>query len=417
MTLHPLTLLLVIAIGANFGVRAWLARRHLAHVQRHRDHLPDAFVGKIPLSTHRLAADYTRAKTRASLVGLALGSLVLLGWTLGGGLDALDSLWRRLELPELARGVLVITSALLVAGALDLPMSIYHTFGIEQRFGFNRTTWRLFVLDLCKQAVLGLLLVAPLAAVILWLMTAGGGAWWLHAWLVWLAFSLVLAWLYPVLLAPLFNQFKELDDAELRDRIKALLARNGLTSNRVYVMDGSKRSGHGNAYFTGLGRNKRIVFFDTLLEALTPSEIEAVLAHEVGHCRCHHVPKQIGVHAAMSFAALFALDVLMQREWFYQALGVTTPSLHAALLLFLFVSPTFFFLVQPAFTRLSRRHELAADRFAAAQTEAADLISALVKLYRDNASTLTPDPLYSAFHDTHPPILLRIEQLGRAVAR
>ena len=312
-----------------------------------------------------------------------------------------------------ATGVGVLVSATLVMSLLDLPFSIWQTFVIEERFGFNRTRVSTFIADLLKQGLILLLLATPLTWLILWLMASSGPLWWLYVWGVWMGFTLLMIWAYPTFIAPLFNQFKPLADEALRQRIEALLARCGFTSRGIFVMGGSRRSGHGNAYFTGLGRNKRIVFFDTLLESLEPDEVEAVLAHELGHFKRRHVQKRLVSMALMSLAGLALLGWLVGEPAFYQGLGVSEPSLYAGLMLFLLISPVFGIFLTPLMSWMSRKHEYEADAFAAQQAGAADLIRALVKLYRENASTLTPDPLYSAFHDSHPPAPLRVAQLRR----
>jgi len=409
--MNAFTVVFLAALLAGLGLEIWLARRHLAHVARHRDQLPPAFAGRITLATHRKAADYTRAKTALGMVESVLGAAILLAWTLGGGLEALAGLWRGSELAPLAQGVALMLSVFLVTGLLELPLSAYQTFVIEARFGFNRTTAGTFVADALKYALVGLVIGAPLAAGALLLIEGAGALWWLWVWALWMAVSVLLVWAYPVLIAPLFNRFRPLEDRSLAARIEALLERNGFSSGGVYVMDGSRRSGHGNAYFTGFGRHKRIVFFDTLLEGLAADEVEAVLAHEVGHFRRRHVIKQVALRAALALAGLAVLGWLIEAPWFYQGLGVEAPSPAVALVLFLLVAPTFSFFLQPLLAWVSRRHEFEADEFAAAQTAREALANALVKLYRDNAATLTPDPLYSAFHDSHPPAPVRLAHL------
>lgn len=411
--MNEFSLLFLAALSLMVGVQWWLAQRQLHHVAAHRDSVPPAFAAAISLADHQRAAAYTLARTRLSQWELLYGVGVLLLWTLGGGLDLLDRLWRMAELPALAGGVGLLLSALMLMGLLDLPFSWYRTFHLEQRFGFNRSTPALFVTDLFKQALLLILLGGPLAAVVLWLMAEAGPLWWLYAWLVWQGFGLLLLWAYPAFIAPLFNKFEPLQNAALRTRIEQLLQRCGFTASGVFVMDGSRRSAHGNAYFTGLGRNKRIVFFDTLLNSLDEHQIEAVLAHELGHFHHHHVRRRMVASALFSLAGLAVLGALTEAPWFYHGLGISQPSLPMALLLFLMVVPVFAFFLQPLLTKRMRRHEFEADDFAAQQSNAAHLIQALVKLYQGNASTLTPDPLYSAFHDTHPPAPVRIAHLTR----
>ncbi len=405
------TLLFLAALALMVAVQGWLARRQLRHVAAHRDAVPPAFAARITLAEHQRAADYTLARTRLGQWELLYGGGLLLLWTLGGGLDLLDRLWRMAELPPLAGGVGLLLSAFLIMALLDLPFTLYRVFGLEQRFGFNRTTPALFLSDLAKQTLLLLLLGGPLAAAVLWLMAGSGSWWWLYVWMLWMGFGLLLLWAYPAFIAPLFNRFEPLRDDALRTRIEQLLQRCGFAVSGVFVMDGSRRSAHGNAYFTGLGRNKRIVFFDTLLKSLAEDEVEAVLAHELGHFHHRHVRQRFLVSAAASLAGLALLGMLAQAPWFYQGLGVSQPSLPMALLLFLLVVPVFTSFLQPLLAARMRRHEFEADDFAARQSDAAHLVRALVKLYQENASTLTPDPLYSAYHDTHPPAPVRIAHL------
>jgi len=412
--MHPFTWIFLVALAVSVGVRLWLAHRQMDSVRRHRDRVPPEFADVIPRDAHQKAADYTVARTGVSRLDVVLEALVLLGWTLGGGLAWVDAAWRSLEWPPVATGVGVLITIASVGALIDLPFRIWRTFVVEQRFGFNRTTPATFAGDQFKGAALMLLLGAPLAVVILWLMHAAGSGWWLYAWAVWLGFNLVMVWAWPAFIAPIFNRFTPLEDESLRHRIDALLERCGFSSNGVFVIDGSRRSAHGNAYFSGFGRNKRIVFFDTLLDQLQPEEIEAVLAHELGHFKRRHIAKSVAVMAVASLAGLGLLAWLMEQGWFYSALGVATPSIHAALALFMLVLPVFTFFLQPLFARLSRRHEFEADAFAANQCPAERLISALVSLYRENANTLTPDRLWSAFYDSHPPASERIAHLRRA---
>ncbi len=402
----------LLALAASLSVKLWLAQRHIRHVQSRRSLVPEAFADKITLDAHQKAADYTLVNTRQGRLELVYNSLLLLGWTLGGGLQWLDELWHQAGWGSIPMGVAVLISAFMIMALLELPFSLYHTFVIEERFGFNKTTLPLFIGDMLKQTLLMMLLGVPLAWAALWLMNESGPLWWFYLWLLWAGFSLLMLWLYPTVIAPLFNKFTLLDNAELQQRIQALLDRCGFRSKGIYVMDGSRRSGHGNAYFTGMGRNKRIVFFDTLLKSLDADEIEAVLAHELGHFKRRHVTKRIVTMMLMSLAGLALLGWLAQQTWFYHGLGLQNPSNHMALLLFLLVSPAFTFFLQPISAWFSRKHEFEADDYAASQASAADLIHALVKLYQENASTLTPDPLYSAFYDTHPPAPVRVAHLS-----
>ena len=401
----------LVALAVGTLLKWWLAGRQLNCVSGHRDRVPEAFNDSIALATHQHAADYTTTRTRMGMLETGVAALLLLVWTLGGGVDWLNGAWAASGLSPLLAGTGLLLSAFLIMGLLEMPFDIYRTFIIEERFGFNRTTPRLFIADAVKQTVLLIALGAPIILLVLWLMAHAGELWWLYVWMVWMAFSLLLAWAYPAVIAPWFNKFVPLDDGALKTRIEALLERNGFTSRGVFVVDGSKRSGHGNAYFTGLGSNKRIVFFDTLLRQLDSEEIEAVLAHEIGHFKRKHITKRIALMALVSLVGLMLLGWLIDEPWFYAGLGVTQPSLAVVLLLFLFVIPTFTVFVQPLLSGLSRRHEFEADEFAARQADAGKLVEALVKLYKENANTLTPDPLYSAFHDSHPPAPVRIANL------
>jgi STE24 endopeptidase len=409
--MNSFTLLFVSLLGLSVLLRLWLAGRHLRHVTAHRPAVPVAFRDRISLADHQKAADYTRAGVKLGMIELLYGTLLLLLWTLGGGLDLLGQWWSGLGLGGIATGIAILVSAFTIMAILDLPAQLYSTFVLEERFGFNRTTPATFVSDLLKHTLLLAALGIPLAWVALTLMAQAGSLWWLYLWAVWVSFSLFMMWAYPAFIAPLFNRFSPLEDDALRARIQRLLDQCGFRSQGIFVMDGSRRSGHGNAYFTGFGRNKRIVFFDTLLKDLEPAEIEAVLAHELGHFKRKHVQKRLLSMMAMSLAGLALLGWLIEQPWFYQGLGVTQASHAMALLLFLLVSPVFTFFLQPLFAFWSRRHEFEADEYAAQQANAQDLIKALVKLYQENASTLTPDPLYSAFHDSHPPAPVRVAHL------
>jgi len=392
--------------------RLWLAQRQLHHVASRRNQVPPEFAGQIDLAAHHKAADYTAAQTRLAVLTVLFEAAVLLGLTLGGGIQWLADFWlHQLEQPIL-QGMAIIVSVLLLNGLLEMPFNLYRTFGIEARFGFNKMTLALYLADLVKGLLIGGLLGLSLLYGVLWLMMQMGANWWLEVWGVWAGFNLLLLFIYPTFIAPLFNQFKPLTDEALKSRIEILLRKCGFASNGLFVMDGSKRSAHGNAYFTGFGRNKRIVLFDTLLQRLSPDEIEAVLAHELGHFRHRHVAKRIAFSFVLSLAFLWLLAQLMQADWFYAGLGLSAPpSASLALLLFFMVLPVFSFPLHPLTSWLSRRHEFEADAYAARQTDAGQLIGALVKLYQDNAKTLTPDPLYSTFYDSHPPALLRIAHL------
>jgi STE24 endopeptidase len=412
--LSPFSLVFLAAVVVTLGVRLWLVWRHIRHVGAHRTAVPADFAERIALSAHQKAADYTLARCRAGLVTTLVDAGLLLALTLGGGIAWLHGLWSA-RLDGMAYGLAMIFSLLAVSALVDLPFSLYRQFVIEARYGFNRMTLALFCADLAKQALLGLVIGAPVIAAVLWLMAEMGAAWWWWVWLFWAGFNLLLLFIYPTWIAPLFNKFTPLAEGETRRRIEALLIRCGFRSSGLFVMDGSKRSSHGNAYFTGFGNNKRIVFFDTLLERLTPDEIEAVLAHELGHFRKKHIVKRIVFMFAGSLAFLWLLGQLIGSPWFYAGLGVPAQNTALALILFFLVVPVFTFPLGPLFSHLSRRHEFEADAWAAEHAAAADLIRALVKLYEDNAATLTPDPLYSAFHDSHPPAAQRIARLQALV--
>ncbi len=415
--MHPFAAVFLAALAAATALRLGLARRHIAHVAAHRGAVPAAFADSIALEAHQKAADYTIAKTRLAIVEVLVGALLVLALTFGGGLQALADFWGGVFAPNgYAYGIALVASVAVIGGLVELPASLYRTFAIEARFGFNRMTPGLFFADLAKQTLVAAALGLPLLALVLWLMAHMGSLWWLYVWLAWAGFNLLVLALYPTLIAPLFNKFSPLEDAELRQRIDALLARTGFRASGLFVMDGSKRSNHGNAYFTGFGAAKRIVFFDTLLERLAPPEVEAVLAHELGHFRRRHVWKRVAWLFAASLGFLAVLGWLIDRPWFYAALGVETPGTAMALVLFFLVAPVFTFLLQPLASRYSRRHEYEADAYAARHASAPDLVRALVKLYKDNAATLTPDPLHSAFYDSHPPAGLRIARLESLAA-
>lgn len=404
---------LVIAVVAGTALRLWLAGRQIATVRNHRRHVPPDFAERISLAEHQKAADYTVATIRLGRVSVVLDALVTLALTVGGLVGAIDSLWQRSDWTNPWRGALVVLTVLCLTAVIDLPLSIWRTFKIEARFGFNRTTPRLFVTDLAKSCLLAIAIGGPVVLTALTLMERAGRFWWLWAFAGWLGLMLLMTWAWPAFIAPLFNKFSPLQDTNLKARIESLLQRCGFTSRGVFVVDGSRRSAHGNAYFTGLGRHKRIVFFDTLLSSLTHSEVEAVLAHELGHFKRKHVRKRLFVAMAGSFGALALLGWLAAQPAFYVAFGVPTASSHAALLLFMLVAPVFTVFATPLGSLWSRRHEFEADEFAAGHASAADLATALVKLYRDNATTLTPDALYSAFYYSHPPATERIARLRR----
>ncbi len=413
-----LTLLFAAALLASLLVKFWLSTRQMRHVAAHRDAVPAAFAQTISLAAHQRAADYTLAKGRFGLLSMAFGAVVLLGWTLLGGVDTLNVAVRDAIQPrfgDMAYQLALLAAFALIGGLLDLPFELYNTFRLEQRFGFNRMTWKLYLGDMIKGLLVGALIGLPIAALMLWIMGATGGLWWLWAWGAWMVFNLAVLLLYPTVIAPLFNKFEPLADVDLVARVQALMARCGFAAKGLFVMDGSKRSAHANAYFTGFGASKRVVFFDTLLSKLTAGEVEAVLAHELGHFKHRHVIKRIVSMFAISLAALALLGWLSTQAWFYAGLGVrpsmAAPNDAVALLLFLLVTPVFSFFVSPLFALLSRRHEFEADAYACQQASGSDLAAALLKLHEDNAATLTPDPVYVRFYYSHPPASERLAAL------
>jgi len=423
MQASTVTLAFAAALLASLALKLWLATRQMRHVARHRNDVPAAFAGTVTPQAHRRAADYTLAKGRFGLLGAAVASVVLLAWTLLGGLDVLNLLLREAIAPRwggLAYQLALLAAFAAIGGVIELPLDWYSTFRIEQRFGFNRMTLRLWLADLFKGATVGALIGLPLAALVLWIMAATGGLWWLWAWGAWVAFNLALLVLYPTVIAPLFNKFEPLPDEALKTRVQALMQRCGFAAKGLFVMDGSKRSAHANAYFTGLGAAKRVVFFDTLLSRLTPGEVEAVLAHELGHFKHRHVLQRMLGIFGFSLAGLALLGWLAGQTGFYTGLGVT-PNLAApndalALLLFVLALPPFTFFVSPLMAFFSRRHEFQADAYACAQADGRDLARALLKLHEDNAATLTPDPLYVRFYYSHPPASERLAALPRPAA-
>ena len=413
-----LTLSFAAALVLSLAIKLWLATRQMGHVAAHRNSVPAAFAGQVSLASHQRAADYTLAKGRFSLLATATGSAVLLAWTLLGGLDTFNEVLREALQPRwgsMAYQLALLVAFALVGGLLDLPFELYSTFRIEQQFGFNRTTWRLYLADTAKGLLMGTLIGLPLAAGVLWIMGATGSHWWLWAWGAWTAFQLLLMLAYPTLIAPLFNKFEPLADAALKTRVQALMQRCGFAAKGLFVMDGSRRSGHGNAYFTGLGAAKRVVFYDTLLAKLSPPEVEAVLAHELGHFKHRHVTQRMLLMFGLSLAGLALLGWLARQPGFYLGLGVqpnlAAPNDALALLLFMTALPVYGFFISPLLAQLSRRHEFQADAYASRQASAADLATALLKLHQDNAATLTPDPLYVRFYYSHPPASERLAAL------
>ena len=412
--INSFSLAFLIALMLMVAIRRWLSQRQISHVLAHRSAVPEQFAARIELPAHQKAADYTVTQTRFGRINLAFEVVLLLAFTFGGGLQALHEFWST-RLDGLSYGLALIFSVLAISSLIDLPLSFYRQFVIEEKFGFNRMTLKLFVADLVKQTLLGLVIGTPLLLAVLWLMAQMGSFWWLYVWLFWCSFNLLILFIYPTWIAPLFNKFSPLDDDALKARIEALLKRCGFATSGLFVMDGSKRSNHGNAYFIGFGKTKRIVFYDTLLSRLQASEVEAVLAHELGHFKHRHVVKRIALLFAMSLGFLAVLGQLMNAEWFFKGLGVSAQNTTLALVLFFFVVPVFTFLITPLMSVFSRRHEFEADRYAAQNASADDLIRALVKLYEDNAATLTPDPLHSLFYDSHPPAAIRIGRLAQAI--
>ena len=417
-----LTLAFATALVLGLALKFWLATRQVRHVARHRAAVPAPFAERIPLAAHQKAADYTITKVRLGLLEMALSCVVLLGWTLLGGLDALNRTLLDAMGPGMGQQIALLVAFAAIGGLIDLPLSLYQTFVIEERFGFNKMTWLLWLADAAKGLLVGALIGLPIAALILWLMGAAGPLWWLWAWCFWMGFNLLLMVIYPTFIAPLFNKFQPLEDESLKARVTALMQRCGFSAKGLFVMDGSRRSAHANAYFTGFGAAKRVVFYDTLLKQLAPGEVEAVLAHELGHFKHRHIIQRIVVMFGLSLAGFALLGWLSNQVWFYTGLGVrpnisldptiaAAPNDALALLLFMLVVPVFTFFISPLFSQQSRRHEFQADAYAVAQASGADLASALLKLYEDNASTLTPDPVYVKFYYSHPPATERLARM------
>jgi STE24 endopeptidase len=416
------TMVFAAALVASLAMRGWLAARQVRHVALHRNQVPALFRASIPLEAHQKAADYTLAKARLGHWHMVFGAVVLLGWTLFGGLDALNVAVRDAIAPRwggLTYEIVLVAAFVAIGGVLDLPFELYTTFRLEQRFGFNRMTWRLWLADALKSLAVSLVIGLPLLAAVLWIMAAAGTAWWLWAWAAWMAIVFAAQIVVPTLIAPLFNRFRELDDPTLLSRIQGLMKRAGFAAKGFFVMDGSRRSAHANAYFTGFGAARRVVFFDTLLKRLAPAEVEAVLAHEIGHFKLRHIHKRILAMAVVTLAFFALLGWLSTQAWFFTGLGVgpnlTAPNDALALLLMLLAISPFAVFATPLLSGWSRRDEFAADAFACAQADGRDLASALLKLHEDNASTLTPDPVYARFYYSHPPATERLAALaGRA---
>ncbi|WP_156454448.1 M48 family metallopeptidase [Lampropedia cohaerens] len=418
-----LTVFFAAALALQWVLQLWLAARQIRHVRAHRHEVPAPFVSRVSLAAHQRAADYTMDTVRLGMVENTVSAVVLLGWTLLGGLNALNQWLLGLMGPGFLQQLVLLLVFGTVAALLGVPWTLYKTFVIEQRYGFNKMTWRLWLGDFLRSSAVGAMLAVPLLAAVLALMQAAGSLWWLWVWALWMGFNVLMMWLYPTVIAPLFNQFKPLENAALRARIETLMARSGFTAQGLFVMDGSRRSAHANAYFTGLGNAKRVVFFDTLLGKLSDAEVEAVLAHELGHFKHRHITKRLITFCVLSLAGLALLGWLLQQSWFFTGLGVepmlvegTTQVAAAnsalALILFSMLVSVVGALVQPVWAQLSRKHEFEADAYAAQQADAKALAAALLKLYEDNASTLTPDPLYARFHYSHPPATERLARLG-----
>ena len=413
-----MTAAFVIALISGTALKFWLASRQMRHVFAHRNRVPGRFAQTVSLASHQKAADYTNAKTRLGLLELAFGAAVLLGWTLLGGLHWLNQLLLAWVGAGMAQQIALLVAFVMIGGLLELPFGWYQTFVIENRFGFNKMTLRLWLADLLKSSLLGALIGVPVVAAILWLMGAAGPAWWLWAWAVWMGFNLVLLMVYPTFIAPLFNKFRPLEDESLKHRVTTLMQRCGFAAKGLFVMDGSRRSAHANAYFTGFGAAKRVVFYDTLLAKLSPAEVDAVLAHELGHFKHKHIVKRIATLFTVSLAGFALLGWLATQAWFYIGLGVR-PNMESgasndavALLLFMLAVPVFSLFLSPLMAHVSRKHEYEADAYAVLHTSGIDLASALLKLYEDNASTLTPDPAYVRFYYSHPPALERLTRMA-----
>lgn len=412
--MNEFTWIFVAALTVMTAIELWLSLRQGRYVAAHRDKVPDAFSADVSLSAHQKAADYTLAKGKFNRVETVFAMIVLLVWTLGGGLELLSNAWQGFAWSEMLTGIVFMLSFFVIGTIIDIPLSWYKTFVMEDKFGFNRNTPALFFSDIIKQTILLLAIGAPLIWLALWLMDSAGAYWWLYLWGAFIVFSVFMMWAYPAFIAPMFNKFTPLEDEKLEARVNDLLARCGFKSQGIFVMDGSRRSGHGNAYFTGLGNNKRIVFFDTLLSTLNEDQIEAVLAHELGHFRRKHVIKNMVLMAVLSLVGLALLGWAAAEPWFFSGLGVSTHSHAVALVLFMLVVPVFSFFLHPMMTFLSRKYEFEADAYAASVSSSQHLIEALVALYQENASTLTPDPLVSAVYDSHPPATLRVAHLQAA---
>jgi STE24 endopeptidase len=409
--MNTFTIIFLIALFISYAIHFWLSGRQAAYVANHRASVPEAFKSRVSLEAHQKAADYTIEKGKLGNIESIIGGIVLLLLTLGGVINMVFKYWSSLVASPLIAGVGAVATIFLLMALADIPISLYQTFVIEEKYGFNKSTLKQFIKDHLLQLALGAAIGLPLLALILWIMDSIGSLWWLWAWGILMVFSLLMSWLFPTVIAPLFNKFTPMEEGLLKDRIQQLLARCGFNSQGIFIMDGSRRSRHGNAYFTGLGNNKRIVFYDNLVNSLDDEELEAVLAHELGHFKCKHVIKMLIATAVISLIGFAILGWLVNQQWFYTGLGVEQASKAAALLLFMLVSPVFTLFMQPVSAYFQRKFEFEADDFASDNAQASKMISGLVKLYEENASTLTPDPLYSAFHYSHPPAAIRIAHL------
>jgi STE24 endopeptidase len=409
--MNTFTVIFLFALVISYGLQFWLSARQKSHVAVNREQVPQAFRDRVTLSAHQKAADYTIEKSKLGDIDGGVGMLFLLLLTLGGGISLVFDFWSTFELSPIKADLLSVASIFLLMTIVEIPFSLYQTFVVEDKYGFNKNTLPQFAKDQMISMGLTLGIGLPILALILWVMDSIGSLWWLYAWAIIMSFSLLMSWLFPTLIAPLFNKFTPMQDGSLKDRIKSLLERCGFNSQGIFIMDGSRRSGHGNAYFTGLGNNKRIVFFDTLVNSLDEEELEAVLAHELGHFKCKHVIKMLVASSVMTLISFAVLGWLITQDWFFDGLGVDTHSNAAALLLFMLVSPVFTTFMQPISAYFQRKFEFEADEFATRHAQGRKMISGLVKLYEENASTLTPDPIYSAFHYSHPPAAIRIAHI------
>lgn len=409
--MNTFTIIFLIALVISYSIQFWLAMRQKSYVQQHRDRVPQAFSKSVSLAAHQKAADYTIEKGKLGDIDSVVGLIFLLLLTLGGGVNLVFEFWAGFDLSSMVASLAAVASLFLIMTLVEIPTSLYQTFVIEEKYGFNKNTPKQFFKDQLLSVTLVLVIGMPILALILWVMDSIGSLWWLYAWAILMTFSLLMSWLFPTVIAPLFNKFTPMEEGSLKQRIQALLKRCGFSSNGIFIMDGSRRSGHGNAYFTGLGNNKRIVFFDTLIDSLDEEELEAVLAHELGHFKCKHVIKMLIASSIMTLISFAILGWLITQSWFFTGLGVQIQSNAVALVLFMLVSPVFTIFMQPISAYFQRKFEFEADDFATENAKGDKMISGLVKLYEENASTLTPDPLYSAFHYSHPPAAIRIAHI------